>query len=317
MKPFVVALALLSISSTALAAGYKGELSFTPEEVEAHKAGIATISAGVARCLKGEQDRHNYFHERIGISAFYGDQSSFAQKKVDGMIVATTKEEKRAQLQAFGIEESLARQLIPDVPCRIEERKCNMLQPTSCIGLTNKCFKRGFEEAGQGETWKKLHSYVRANGVAGDALLDGLQKLGWKIYYWAPDTRSLARFDAEEREKYPGNPRGAWGQHAAAYQSVTTRSRYVRNTVDDSTSLVDFGARTPELIRRAPLFVGIAHLGYHVFPGTYGMITEGHSARALSDGQTVESEPFNPLAVNGGPRGGPFRSGLIALPPGY
>jgi hypothetical protein len=315
-------LSLPIISSAEAASTYKGELSFTEEERAAHILGLSKLTASVTRCLKGELDRHKYFMDRIGISAFYGEQGSFNLKKITGpegkeITVATSIDEKRAQLRELGIDDSLARQLIPDVACKISEKKCNMLQPTSCIGLTNKCLREGFEEAGQGELWKKLHAYVKANGVAGDALLDGLQKLGWKIYFWAPDASRLPQFDLEERQNYPGNPRGAWGQHVQSYAAVTARSRYFRNTVDDVTSLVNFGATTPDLIRRAPLFVGIAHLGYHVFTGSRGQIVEGHSARPLSDNNTVETDAFNPLAENGGPHGGPYRSGIVALPPSF
>jgi len=319
---FAVVFVTLFASLQATAASYKGELAFTPEEKAAHVLGLSKITEGVTSCLNGELERHKYFMERIGISAFYGEQGSFNLKKIIGpdgkeITVRTTTEEKRAQIRELGFEESLARQLVPDVACKISEKKCNMLQPTSCIGLANKCLRVGFENAGQGEIWKKLHAYVKANGVAGDALLDGLQKLGWKIYFWAPNARLLPQYDLEERRNYPGNPRGAWGQHALSYQAVTTKGRYYRNTVDDGTSLVNFGASTPDLVRRAPLFVGIAHLGYHVFSGSYGQIVEGHSARPLSDNNTVESEPFNPGAENGGPHGGPFRSGIMALPPTF
>ena len=60
-----------------------------------------------------------------------------------------------------------------------------------------------------------------------------------------------------------------------------------------------------------------AHLGYHVFPGTYGQIIEGHSTRIVNDPETLQTSPFNPLVLGGGPRGGPYKSGIVAVPPGY
>ena len=74
---------------------------------------------------------------------------------------------------------------------------------------------------------------------------------------------------------------------------------------------------TADAVKNIPFFVGIAHLGYHVFPRSYGQIIEGHSTRQLNDPQALETSPFNPLVKGGGPRGGPYKSGLIAIPPGY
>ena len=95
------------------------------------------------------------------------------------------------------------------------------------------------------------------------------------------------------------------------------RHKYFWTTVDDWSSLVNFGRSEPELIKKIPFFVGIAHLGYHVFPGTYGQIIEGHSTRIVNDPETLQTSPFNPLVLGGGPRGGPYKSGIVAVPPGY
>lgn len=57
-------------------------------------------------------------------------------------------------------------------------------------------------------------------------------------------------------------------------------------------------------------------MGYHVFPGSYGIVVEGHSARAITDKTTLESAAFNPLDSKGAPNGR-YRSGMISIPPGY
>src|SRR5690606_3860379 len=120
----------------------------------------------------------------------------------------------------------------------------------------------------------------------------------------------------QEKRQHPNNPKKIWGFHAYNWLTVKKKGKYLYNKVDDISTLVNFGERTPEAIKRVPFFLGIAHMGYHVFPGSYGQIIEGHSTRQLHDPQAVETSPFNPLTDGGGPRG-LYRSGLIAVPPGY
>ena len=174
----------------------------------------------------------------------------------------------------------------------------------------------GFSEGGQAAEWNKIKAYVDLNGVTGAALQEGLQQLGWKILYWNPDVSRNEAWDAQERELYPTNPRNIWGNHAAHWSAVNRARKYLYNKVDDISTLVNFGRQSPAALRPVPFFVGVAHVGYHVFPGSYGQIIEAHSTRLLTDSQTVETSPFNPLAEGGGPRGQYF-SGVIAVPPGY
>ena len=66
-----------------------------------------------------------------------------------------------------------------------------------------------------------------------------------------------------------------------------------------------------------PFFVGIAHAGYHVFPGRRGDVVEAHSMREMIAKDNIEVAPFNPLAQGGAPRwtrSEKYRSGLIAVP---
>lgn len=126
------------------------------------------------------------------------------------------------------------------------------------------------------------------------------------------DVGVFERWDAEERN---------WkskGWHAYRYLTVTRRGTYYYNRVDDKTLLAGFGTRVPAEFRRQPFFVGVAHTGYHVFPGFRGDVFEAHSTRRLDSFNNLEQSPFNPLASGGGPRWTSterYRSGLIALPP--
>jgi len=87
------------------------------------------------------------------------------------------------------------------------------------------------------------------------------------------------------------------------------RAQFYFNTVDDYHSLVNFGMRPPADFESVPFFVGTAHGGYHVFPGMFGRVIEGHSTREVTDPQTIESFEIHPIANGGGPRGN-YRSGL-------
>lgn len=98
------------------------------------------------------------------------------------------------------------------------------------------------------------------------------------------------------------------------------KNAYYFNKVDDKTTLVGFGTKAPEAIRRADFFVGIAHTGYHVFPGFRGEVIEAHSARELKSIDNLQKGPFNPLDQGGAPRWTStekYRSGIMCLPPNW
>jgi len=300
-------------------AGFQGSIQFSEAEKSQHRAGLEKLMDVAAECLETDIRRHKYFMEEYGISAFYGDNSPFHKKKgPDGKMVITTKAEKRKMLRKEDIDEDFLLDLVPEKECKGGIGECPyMLQPTSCIGLAMKCLAAGFKEAGQEEIWQKVRRYTILNNSQGDALQNGLQQLGWKILYWNPDTSRNEDWDENEQELYEGNPKNIWGYHAASWATVMNKQRYYFNVVDDYSSLVDFGRQLPDFMERVPFFVGIAHLGYHVFPGTYGEIVEAHSTRKITDKLTVEKSYFSPMRSRGGPRGGPYKSGIVAIPPGY
>jgi len=271
-------------------AGFQGTIEFTEQEKVAHLSALPVILKEAASCLQQDIEHHQSFYERLGISPFYGDRSAFAKM---------TPVQKRAHLESLGQD----------------PRILSELQPTSCIGLTLKCLGRGFQVGGQQDVWKRLRQYTIDNGVDGTALQNGLQKMGWKILYWNPDVSQNTKWDEMEKAKHVGNRDRFWGFHEENWRAVTRRNRYYYNTVDDKKTLVNFGAQVPSAIRKVPFFIGTAHMGYHVFPGTFGNIIEAHSTRRLTDAKTLQSAPFNPIG-GGGPTDGEYRSGLILVPPG-
>lgn len=307
------------------ASAFQGSIRFTPAEVEQHRLAAPSITAEAAACLRRELERHRSFLALYGISAYYGENSRFAVEKTfdeNGDLLRkryTSREERREHLRGLGVAEQLLTQFVPGRSCASEADCPLALQPTSCIGIALRCLAHGFTRAGQQPFWRRVHAFVKANDVQGDAFQHALQRLGWKLAFWNPDTRAAEEWDAAERKTFPARPgrhRGVWGQHARSLREVMREGRYGKNAIDDRASLVDFGETTPALLLRAPFFVGIAHRGYHVFGGAFGEVLEGHSERALTDYYAVEASAFNPLSREGGPRGGPYKSGVIALPPG-
>jgi hypothetical protein len=279
-------------------AGARADVEFTSEEITAHERNADTIARGAADCLDATYRDHLAFFSKYGISRYYGERKE-EHKTEAGLI---------AELEKYGKD-----------PALVES-----LRPTSCIGLTLKCLGVGFRKAGQGATWNKLKAVVKANGVLGTDLLIQLRKLGWRTLYWNPDPAKNAAWDADDRAREPA-PKGrkaniVWGQHAALYSEVLTKKTYQNIPIDDASTLVDFGENPPAAFMATPFFVGIAHSGYHVFPGHEGKVVEAHSTRNLNSSHNLETSGFNPL----GPRGGPrwtakerYRSGVIAVPPGY
>jgi hypothetical protein len=277
-------------STEVFALGFEGEISFSRAEKSRHLEGLAIVQEAAARCLERDYAHHRAFFARHGISPYYGDRSDFARMSREG---------KQNLIRSLGKDPALLDQM----------------EPTSCVGLTLKCLGEGFTAANQADLWQRLRAFTMANAVDGTALQHGLQALGWKILFWNPDLSRNAAWDAAEKAADPTNRLRFWGYHEYRTATVNRNGSYYFNRVDDARTLVNFGTRTPEAVARIPFFVGTAHTGYHVFPGAHGRVIEGHSTRAITDPQTIESSEFNPLANGGGPRG-EYRSGLMAIPPG-
>ena len=302
-KIFLVAAVLATLVTGALfakpahsletmSAGFKGSVSFTEQEMSEHRGALPVIMRETSACLSQHLKRQQTFYRRWGISPYYGSASRFSRM---------TTQEREQELASLGLPVSLL----------------SKMRPTSCIGLTVECMGYAFKKAGQSATWQKLKTYADANDMDGSALQDGLRHLGWKVLYWNPDISRNKIWDNGEKERDPTNAHHSWGYHEYRWHTVNSPTHnYYFNTVDDYHSLVNFGTRPPADFENVPFFVGTAHGGYHVFPGMFGQVIEGHSTREITDPQTVESSQFNPSKDGGGPRGN-YHSGIIAVPPGY
>ena len=182
--------------------------------------------------------------------------------------------------------------------------------------------ERGFNVTGMSNTWKKINAQLKiGQKFYGTDLQIMLQQLGWKIYYWNPDPSQNAAWDADDQALNPLRPgrkwMPVWGGHVLRHASAVNRGVYYDSTVDNVTKLVGFKKTQPAAFKTVPFFVGIAHAGYHVFPGRRGDVVEAHSMREMIAKDNIEVAPFNPLAQGGAPRwtrSEKYRSGVIAVP---
>ncbi len=288
-------LVLFTISASwqneAKAFEFSGTFQATEAEIADHARSINQLALTTSSCLRRELDRHQSFYRSYGISPFYGSNSYFGK------------------LSASGKRSYLSRK-------RLSPNLVSEMEMTSCVGFAIKCYQEGFKTTGQEAVWKRIASYLAKNNYDGSAMIEAFRVLGWQVAYWNPDTSKNNEWEAEEKRKDPTNNLRMWGYHHYRELMVNRKGMYYKNPVDDKETLVNFGTHVPYSFQKAPLFLGVAHTGYHVFPGTYGEVIEAHSTRQITDFNTVENAPFNPLQSGGAPRGN-YRSGIVALPPGY
>ncbi len=274
---------------------YAQVASFNQREMRIHNANRHQLAAVAADCLDWHYQDHLDFYNKWGISKYYGD------RRVDYSTTAGL----LAALQFYNKPADLVSQL----------------EGISCIGLAMKCLKQGFSSIGLPTTWEKIET-VLGKDKLGTVLQKNLIALGWKSYYWNPDPSMNDTWDIEDRTLTPLKPgkewMPVWGGHAVRYGHALKGFYYERSLlVHDAVSLVGYKDVQPAFFKQIPFFVGIAHAGYHVFPGRNGEVIEAHSKRDLNALDNLEYSEFNPLKVGGGPRWTDtelYRSGVLVTP---
>jgi hypothetical protein len=269
---------------------------FSSAEIKTHRDTLETFCDSAADFLDWVYDDHLKFYAKWGVSKYYGDRKPEHK----------TRELRIKQLRKFGKPEFLADQQVT----------------TACILLAMQACERGFNATGMASTWKKINTQLRIDEkLYGTDLQIMLQQLGWKLYYWNPDPSQNAAWDAEDQTLNPLKPgrkwMPVWGGHALRHSSAINKGAYFDASVDNVTKLVGFKKTQPAAFKSVPFFVGIAHAGYHVFPGMRGEVVEAHSMREMIAKDNIEVAPFNPLGTGGAPRwtsSEKYRSGLIAVP---
>ena len=269
---------------------------FTAAEIRKHRDTLDVFTDVAADFLDWVFADHVAFFNKWGVSKYYGDRKAEHR----------TRERRMAQLRKFGKPEFLVDQQVA----------------TACIVLAMQACERGFNATGMQNTWKKIHTQLKIdNKLYGTDLQIMLQQLGWKLYYWNPDPSQNAAWDAEDQALNPLKAgrkwMPVWGGHVLRHASAVNKGTYYDAKVDNVTKLVGFKKTEPAAFKTVPFFVGIAHAGYHVFPGRRGDVVEAHSMREMIARDNIEVAPFNPLAQGGAPRwtrSEKYRSGVIAVP---
>jgi hypothetical protein len=269
---------------------------FTSAEINKHRNNLDQFTKAAADFLDWVYADHIAFFKKWGVSKYYGNRKPEHK----------TKELRIKQLQKYGKPTSLADQQVA----------------TACILLAMQAMERGFNATGMPSTWTKINNVLKiGQKFYGTDLQLMMQQLGWKIYYWNPDPSQNAKWDKEDRQLVPLKSgrkwMAEWGGHELRYNQVMNKGSYYDARVDNKAKLVGFGKSPPASFKNARVFVGIAHAGYHVFPGRRGDVIEAHSMRTLIDPNNIESAQFNPLGKGGAPRWSPsvrYRSGLICVP---
>lgn len=310
MRPLVLFFAILANLSAYGA--YQGTLEFTEEEIRNHKDNIEQLVSTARSCLLTYRKRHIRFHRRNCISDFFGKKKCLSRYYGERRYTKVRGQRRSDGKKLEFLPEVLEKEGFPS-------QWSKYLEATSCVGIALDCLGQGFKKTGQEDQWRRLLDYVKENNVGGTSLQDGLQKIGWKIYYWNPShiseiQKETKKWDREERR---------WeskGYHNYRYNNVMNKGMYWFNKVDNKSDLVGFGDRTPRILRNFGYWIGTANTGYHVFPGTFGEVVEAHSTRHITSVENLEFSKFNPFGTGGGPRWSrseKYRSGLIAFPPLY
>ena len=269
---------------------------FTSAEIKKHQDTLAEFTDAAADFLDWIYDDHLKFFAKWGVSKYYGDRKPEHK----------TRELRIKQLKKFGKPEFLVDQQVA----------------TACVVLAMQACERGFNVTGMPNTWKKINTQLRIDEkLYGTDLQIMLQQLGWKLYYWNPDPSQNAAWDAEDQRINPLKAgrkwMPVWGGHALRYSSAVNKGAYFDAKIDNAATLVGFKKAQPAAFKTVPFFVGIAHAGYHVFPGRRGDVVEAHSMREMTAKDNIEVAQFNPLNTGGAPRwtnSEKYRSGVIAVP---
>jgi len=262
--------------------------------------------------------------ERTGVGSMFGPKSAYAK---------LTPEQQEAWLQAN------------TKPGALVKKKP---QRTSCVDFVLTQLKAGYARAGKLDRFNELKNIVVAHNGQGAVLLQELQKDGWTMVYWNPDEKNPSTAIRNETDTQ-GNHRPShhtWTastvknqgwylkgvdlmtteEHAelqARFPNIPINKKFPGLPVDPQNTVTNFRPTNPyqtapnyndlQKLYNAPMFVGIANGGYHVYAGTHGKIVESHSTRNPNDPTNLEVRDFSSWGVK--PDEG-FGSGVIAVPPG-
>ena len=258
------------------------------------------VVEGTLESVNTLMDNHFNAIQNTGIGMLYGPKSDFAKMT-------------QQQKDAF-LSRTRRPGTAPPVP-----------QETSCVGFVLDQLEVGYKNAGKEERWREIDRIVRENKGDGNFLLQELKKDGWTTIYFNPDTRnptSQVASPSKERDHH------IWthsevnrGNNYLSGVRLFNGERFSGIPIDKKmldyrpTNPLQTTTQTQELmkLREAPMFVGIANGGYHVYLGAQGNVIESHSTRGPTDPTNIEIRPFSEWGLL---QGESYLSGVIAVPPG-
>jgi hypothetical protein len=109
--------------------------SFTEAEQRAHQQNLYQITAVASDCLDWIYQDHLDFYNKWGVSKYYGNRRP-DYKNREGLIDALRLYKK---------------------PINLVEQ----LEPISCIGLTLRCLREGFESVGLSSVYEKINNELK------------------------------------------------------------------------------------------------------------------------------------------------------------
>ena len=260
------------------------------------------VVEGTLESVNTLMDNHFNSIKNSGIGLMYGPNSNFAK------------------LDENQKSEFLARSRKPGSAAPVP-------QETSCIGFVLNQLEQGYKRAGRTDRWKEIDDVVRINNGDGNFLLRELKKDGWTTVYFNPDVKNPNTlvpgaskpadhhvWTASEVKKGRNYLSGVKLPNGDRFEGIPIDKQMINYRL---TNPYDYATTTEteeiQKLRDAPLFVGIANGGYHVYLGSQGNVIESHSTRGPTDPTNMEIRPFTEWGLL---KGESYLSGVIAVPPG-
>ena len=284
---------------------FKGHIEFTPTEVTQHQTELQTLLDTTVQTMAEAKRIHEGWLKSCGVGLMYGYLAPYS----------TLDTAKRADF--------LKQHATCATPPAVSDVKV-----TSCEIFANRFLAKGFAAIGQAPAYKRIDTFLNDNDRDGLALVYALRKLGWKSLYWNTDVNSIPPLP---------NDRTIVGITPADFREDTATALknhsyygvpidgYLINFEPNAGSPTHKDDKALAHLDKVPYFVGISHAGFHVWSGSYGMITESHSYFDPDSKKNIELGAFHPpqasptgreVVVGGKKQTFYYYSGIIAVPPG-
>ena len=284
---------------------FKGHIEFTASEFENHQRGLSTLISTTNQMTENDRQIEMAWLKSCGVGVMFGYLSPYSKLS-------------SRQRQTF-----IDKQATCSAPPAVADVKV-----TSCEIFTNRFLAKGFSAIGQAAAYKRIDQFLNDNDRDGLALVYALRKLGWKSLYWNTDVNTTPPLPSDRTIV------GLTPADFRADTQVALRDRSYYGVPIDG-YLINFapnpGSKTKKdesILKRldqVPYFVGISHAGFHVWSGSFGVVTESHSFFDPDSARNIDVGLFRPPYASPTGREGVdqgkkqmfyYYAGIIAVPPG-